>query len=113
WIAGVGSRDVAISPDGRHVVYTTGTNPGNTQLLIRTVDQLDATPLRGLTGTSWPFVSPDSRSIGFVRLSRSGSELQKVSMTGGPAVTVARIQGFLVGASWGPDDTIVFATNTR
>jgi serine/threonine protein kinase len=33
-------RDVAISPDGRHVVYTTGTRPSNTQLLIRAVDQL-------------------------------------------------------------------------
>jgi serine/threonine-protein kinase len=113
WTPPLGSRDVAISPDGRHVVYTTGNNPGNAQLLIRPIDQLESTPLRGLTGTSWPFVSPDSRSIGFFRLSRSGSELQKVSMTGGPAVMVARIQGILAGASWGPDDTIVFATNTR
>ena len=32
-------------------------------------------------------------------------------MTGGPAITVARIQGLLLGASWGPDDTIVFATD--
>jgi serine/threonine-protein kinase len=106
-------RDVAMSPDGRHVVYTTGARPEDTQLLIRAVDELEATPLRGLTGTYWPFISPDSRSIGFVRLSRSERELQKVSMTGGPAVTIARIQGLLVGASWGPDDTIVFATDTR
>jgi serine/threonine-protein kinase len=103
-------RDVAISPDGRHVVYTTGT-VDNTQLLIRAGNQLEATPLRGLTGTESPFISPDSRSIGFIRF--PGSELQKVSMTGGPAITVARIQGLLIGASWGPDDTIVFATDTR
>jgi Tol biopolymer transport system component len=82
-------------------------------LLIRAIDQLESTPLRGLTGTVSPFISPDSRSIGFVRLLSSGLELQKVSMTGGPAVTVARIQGILAGASWGPDDTIVFATDTR
>jgi hypothetical protein len=34
-------------------------------------------------------------------------------MTGGPAVTVTPYQGSLIGASWGPDDTIVFATDTR
>jgi Tol biopolymer transport system component len=111
WTPGIGPRDVAISPDGRHVVYNTGTGPGTVQLLIRPVDQLDATPLRGLTSAVSPFISPDSRSIGFVRL--PGNELQKVSMTGGPAVTVARIQGIMLGASWGPDDTIVFATDTR
>jgi hypothetical protein len=56
-------RDVAISPDGRYVVYTTGTTLENTQLLIRAVDQLEATPLPGLTRTLWPFISPDSRSV--------------------------------------------------
>src|SRR5438128_10518136 len=34
-------------------------------------------------------------------------------MTGGPAITVARIHDVLAGASWGPDDTIVFATDAR
>jgi serine/threonine-protein kinase len=111
WTPGIGPRDVAISPDGRRVVYHTGTGPGKAQLLIRAIDQLESTPLHGLTGTASPFISPDSRSIGFVRV--SSNELQKVSMTGGPAVMVARIQGILTGASWGPDDTIVFATDTR
>src|SRR5262245_5127148 len=104
------SRDVAISPDGRRVVYTTGRTPGTVQLLIRAVDQLEATPLRGLTDPVWPFISPDNRWIGFESVPRQ--ELQKVSMTGSAAVTIARIQGLLVGASWGPDDTIVFATDT-
>ena len=32
-------------------------------------------------------------------------------MTGGQPSTVCRVQGVLDGASWGPDDTIVFATD--
>ena len=54
----------------------------------------------------WPFISPDSHWIGFF----GQGELRKVSMTGGPSVSVCRIQGLPIGASWGPDNTIVFAT---
>ena len=39
--------DLAISPDGRRVVYTTGTPP---QLYVRAVDQLAGTPLGGTEG---------------------------------------------------------------
>jgi hypothetical protein len=38
-------------------------------------------------------------------------ELKKVAITGGPPITLCRFQGAARGASWGPDDTIVFATS--
>ena len=54
-----------------------------------------------------PFVSPDSRWIGFVQ----NKVLKKVPIAGGPVITLAPLTGGLRGASWGDDNTIVFATD--
>jgi serine/threonine-protein kinase len=97
-------RDLAISPDGTHLVYV-----GRTQLMVRAIDQLDAVPLRGITGARSPFFSPDGRWIGF--FTGANGELKKVPITGGPALPVCKISGAPRGASWGPDDTITFATS--
>jgi hypothetical protein len=60
-----------------------------------------------------PFISPDSRWVGF--FDQAEGTLKKVSMTGGPAIAIGRAPGMGAlgprGASWGPDDAIVFATN--
>ncbi len=37
--------------------------------------------------------------------------LKKVAVAGGPAVTLATLDSVLQGATWGPDDTIIFATS--
>ncbi len=37
--------------------------------------------------------------------------MKKVAITGGPPVTVCAVQGTPRGATWGPDGTIIFATN--
>ena len=104
---GISSPEVAISPDGTRIVYGSGTGPGSTrQLYLRHVDQLDATPLRGTEGGSGPFFSPDGEWVGF----HAGDTLKKVSVLGGPAVTICDLDGFPRGRSWTSDDTIVFAT---
>ena len=103
------SPDVVISPDGARIVYLSGTGTTR-QLYVRPVDQLAATPLRGTDGGGQsPFFSPDGESVGF----RFGNSiLKRVSILGGPAVTIADVGSALRGASWGPDDSIVFATVT-
>jgi len=84
-------RDLAISPDGRHLVYRAGGAPNvGAALMVRATDQLDAHPLPGI-GALGMFFSPDSRWIGFF----TPTELKRVSITGG----------------WGDDNTIVFATD--
>jgi hypothetical protein len=101
-------RDLALSPNGRHLVYRTGGTNNGGPLMVRAIDALDAQPLAGITTARQPFFSPDSRWIGFFDL----SELKKVSVTGGSAVTVCPLTGpGPRGASWGDDNTIVFATN--
>ena len=98
------ARDLAITPDGSRLVYV-----GNrgTQLFVRALDVLE--PVAVFTGTPrGPFISPDAQWIGFVD---DQDSLKKVAVTGGPPVTLATLDGGTRGATWGPDDTIVVATN--
>jgi serine/threonine-protein kinase len=109
-------RNLAISPDGTRLVYVAGKgdvmNNEGSELMVRAIDQLDATPLRGITTVGFPFISPDGRWVGFFSVvGTGGGELKKVSIAGGPPITLCRYGGTARGASWGPDDTIVFATN--
>ena len=101
-------RDLALSPDGRRLVYRAGgSNTAGSPLMVRTIDQLDAQPLVNVTNAYAPFFSPDSRWIGFF----DRAELKKVSITGGPAIILGQVAGASLGASWGDDNTIVFATD--
>jgi serine/threonine-protein kinase len=97
-------RDLATVPDGTRLVYV-GNN--GTQLLVRALDAIE--PVAIFTGAPrGPFVSTDGQWIGFVDNSR---QLKKIAVTGGPAITVATLDGTGGrGATWGPDDTIIFAT---
>jgi serine/threonine-protein kinase len=105
-------RDFALSPDGERLVYITGTGPTSSEMWVRAVDQLDAVQFRGLATPVAPFISPDSKWIGFF----SSGQIRKVSMTGGPAIYVTRLiagtgaGSQARGASWAQNDTIVFAT---
>ncbi len=105
WVQG-DDRDLAISPDGARIVYRAVGAQNQAQLVVRALNDLDSRLLAGITGARVPFISPDSRWIGFF----TAGELRKVSMTGGPPVTLCRNPAGARGASWGPDDTIIFAT---
>lgn len=83
-----GTRELALSSDGSYLVYAGGPRR---QLLVRTLDQLDAKPISDITGVRSPFVSPDGRWVGFFGL--SNGELKKVSITGGPVISLLRYQG--------------------
>jgi Tol biopolymer transport system component len=99
------ARDLALSRDGTHLIYVGGRG----QLMVRPLDRLDALPVPGVTNARAPFLSPDGRWIGF--FTGVSGELRKVSVTGEPPISICRIVGVTRGASWSPDDTIVFATN--
>ena len=96
-------RQLAITPDGSRLIYV-----GNraTQLFVRALDTLE--PAAVFTGfPRGPFVSPDGQWIAF---SDAGT-LKKVAVNGGPAVPITTIDGpTSLGATWGEDDTIIFAT---
>ena len=90
---------VAISPDDSQVVYA-----ANRSLWLRPIDRLQAVQVRGTEGNArGPFFSPDGQSIGFW----ADGQLKKVAVRGGAPVTLTDVQ-LPAGASWGPDDTIVY-----
>jgi serine/threonine-protein kinase len=113
----INDRDLALSADGTRVVYTAG---DESQLFVRTFETLEAAPLAGITHARAPFLSPDGRWIGFFDELDEGvttgpvvqrGALRKVPVSGGPPVLICRITGASRGASWGSDDSIVFATS--
>ena len=99
--------DVAITRDGSRIVYPAMVD--GRQLVVRGLNELEATPLDGLgDNPNGPFVSPDGNWVGYFN---RGLALAKVSILGGPSLTICESPGGAGrGASWGPDDTIVFAT---
>lgn len=100
-------RDLALSRDGRTVVYR-GPGAQGGPLVVRALDQLQWRALPGISNARQPFVSADNRWIGFI--DGDTAEIKKVATTGGPATTITRIVGLPRGASWGEDDRIVFAS---
>jgi serine/threonine protein kinase/Tol biopolymer transport system component len=98
------ASSVAVSPDGRTIVVAT-TDAGGQRLYQRPIDRLEATPIQGTERGSSPFFSWDGAWIGFA----ADGWLKRVPAGGGGAVNIVRLAGFPAGASWGPDDRIVFA----
>ena len=109
---GSGSRqDIAISPDGTQIVYN-GRAPGggSPQLNLRSLAESEGAPVRGSVRGYAPFLSPDGAWIGFVTQGPAATTLVKLSRLGGPWVELTESPSAIFGASWGPDDQIVFGT---
>ncbi len=127
---------IALSPDGMSLVFVgalpeglstavfspslrgPGAPPrliqGSRQLYLRTMDQLNATPIEGTERAESPFFSPDGRWVGFWQAGAAGlaqlGELKKVPIRGGPAVTLCRT-ALPAGITWGPNGRIIFANH--
>ncbi|MFP8873719.1 MAG: hypothetical protein VCB42_04090, partial [Myxococcota bacterium] len=97
--------DLAISPDGARVIYT-----GEMGLYIRAVNELEGSLLRGTDGAAGAFISPDGEWVGFVSAS-GGNPLQKVSVFGGPPVTLSSLPSPVRGGTWGRNDEIILGTS--
>ena len=95
----------ALSPDGSELVFV-GEAAGTTMLYRRSLNSFDAAAIAGTENGNSPFFSPDGERIGFVTLDGA---LKQVALSGTSPRMLARVPGTLAGASWGPDDVIVFA----
>ena len=92
----------AISPDGRRIAFS-AVSAGKLQLWVRPLDSLETTALPGTEDATYPFWSPDSRSLGFV----ARTTLKRIEISGGPAQTLCNVGPFRGGA-WGSAGVIVY-----
>jgi serine/threonine-protein kinase len=92
----------AVSPDGQVLAFS---GRGG-QLGIRRFDEFEAHIIEGTLSVR-PFFSPDGQWVGF----RSGSELKKLSLAGGPPVNLAPVRPTF-GANWSVDGFIYFSDSS-
>jgi Tol biopolymer transport system component len=98
------ATQLAVSPDGRHVVYV-ARSESTYRIWLRPLASLEARPIPGSEGGSFTFWSPDSRLIGFF----AGDKLKKVSIAGGPPLELCTAAAGR-GGSWNRDNVILFAS---
>jgi serine/threonine-protein kinase len=89
----------ALTPDGRILVFATD------RLYKRDLSVFTVTPIPGTDGASTPMISPDGRWVAFF----ASGQLKKVSLSGGDATTIAEVNASMPGATWAPDNTILFS----
>jgi len=87
-----------VSPDGRHLVYTTGAG-----LLLRALDEEQTVRLDGTEGARDAFWSPDSKWIAFV----SAGQLKKVAVAGGVPQTLTAVPEGRTTGSWSTNGTML------
>jgi dipeptidyl aminopeptidase/acylaminoacyl peptidase len=71
------------------------------------LDSVAAQPLAGTDGASYPFWSPDSRSIGFF----ADNKLKRIDVAGGAPQVIANSSFGGRGGSWNREGTIIFASS--
>jgi Tol biopolymer transport system component len=99
------NAQLAISPDGRNIVFVAGAQ-SVFHIWLRPVDSAEARQIQGTEGAAFPFWSPDSRFIGFF----AGNKLKMVAISGGPATVLADATTGGYGGSWSRDNVIVFGS---
>jgi Tol biopolymer transport system component len=95
---------MALAPDGQSLVYVAAVD-GLPRLWLRPLGA-SARPLAETDGASFPFWSPDSRSIGFF----AEGKMKRIDIGGAAPQTVATA-GAGRGGTWNRDGVILFVPN--
>jgi len=96
---------LSISPDGRYLAAATAFE-GRPPIWLRPIDSTAGRMLPGTDGATFPFWSPDGKSIGFF----AERKLKRIELDGEAVSIVADVQ-VARGGMWQPDDMILFAPN--
>ncbi len=96
---------IALSPDGRRLIYT-GPGPEGSQLWLRNRDQFTAAPIPGTDGAAVPFFSPDGQQVGFMTAGNAG--IKVANLSGAPPILIADSGLGADGVTWAGDGYIYF-----
>jgi serine/threonine-protein kinase len=100
---------MALSPDGRTLAVVSARSPESPgRLMIRRLDEFEGRFITGTDGATYPFWSPDSKSIGF----HANGAVQRVDLATGEVRTVCKVWRFS-GGTWNAKGDILFGVNDR
>ena len=103
------SAQLAISPDGQQIVVAPSFGPQQpSPLWLRPLASTSGRLLTGTEGASFPFWSPDGRSIGFF----ADQKLKRLDVNS-QAIQILADAPVARGGAWQADGTILFAPNAR
>jgi serine/threonine-protein kinase len=105
-VAGLGTH-LAVSPDGRYVVYAASHGGKGWALDLRRLDDLQVRTLPGTEEAVTPEFSPDGRWIAF---GAADGTLKKIAVDGTGLTTLCRLDAAgLSGLTWTSDRELVFS----
>jgi eukaryotic-like serine/threonine-protein kinase len=102
---------LAMAPNGSAIVFGLLDRQMQAKLWMRYLDRFDVQALEGTEGASFPFWSPDSKSIGY--FVEGNSTLRRLDLTTGISQVICNTFGSARGGTWGPDGTILFTPGTN
>jgi eukaryotic-like serine/threonine-protein kinase len=106
-VAGSLGGRVAVSPDGKRIIYT-GRGDAGTRLWLKDADKIRPTPITGTDGGSSPFFSPDGHQVGFVV---NGKSIRTIPLDGGSTLTLTDSAN-ATAADWGSDGYVYFEVDS-
>jgi hypothetical protein len=83
-LTGLSAGPPALSPDGKRIAFAARSPDGRQLLWVRSLDRAKEEALAGTEGATFPFWSPDSRSLGFF----ANGKLNRIDTNGGPPQTL-------------------------
>ena len=96
-----------LSSDGARIAFVANSD-GKNMIWVRPSNAAEAHIVAGTEGATFPFWSPDNRSLGFF----AGEKLKTIDLNGGSPLAVCDAP-FGRGGTWAPDGTILFAPESQ
>jgi serine/threonine-protein kinase len=98
------AQSLALSPDGKRVVFRGRRDDGAEMLFVRDLDALDPHPIPGTDDGRLPFFSPDGQEIAFY----ARNALWRTSLSSGEPRRIVDTAAVGTGGAWADDGTIYF-----
>ena len=104
----LGYSSLAVSLDGRSLVYLGQGDNRRQQLMFRSMDDITPRPLPGTEDAGHPIFSPDGKWVAFIR----GNQLYKIAVDGPSPQLLGTAPGTFNGFSWSSSGILVVSGNT-
>jgi eukaryotic-like serine/threonine-protein kinase len=100
----LGANNAAFSPDGKQIAFVASDAQGRSAIWLRTLDSAQAFRVDRTDGATWPFWSPDGKSLGFF----ADRQLRVIDVRGGAPRALCP-STYPSGGAWTRDGVIVYA----